>query len=75
MTEKQNKIYQEKLTQANELLYKAVEDMQQDGRSLREIARLLCVKRADVITILKKDVGVLSYSAVLRIQSSLLTKE
>lgn len=74
MTNEQNKIYQTKLKEANELLYKVVEELQTEGRSLREIGKLLSISRRDVITILKKDVGELSYNAVLRLQSSLLSK-
>ena len=74
MTNEQNRIYQTKLKEANEVLYDLIDTLQKDGRSLREIAKLLSIKRADVITILKKGVGELPYSAILRIQSSLITK-
>lgn len=75
MTNEQNKIYQTKLKEANELLYKLVEGLQTEGRSLREIGKLLSISRRDVITILKKEVGELSYDAVLRLQSSILANE
>lgn len=63
-----------KLEEANNVLYKVVDDLQKEGRSLREIGKLLSIKRADLLKILHRDVGNLSYSAILRIQSS-LTKE
>lgn len=71
MTNESNKIYQTKLAEANNVLYKVVYDLQKEGRSLREIGKLLSIKRADVLKILHRDVGNLSYSAILRIQSSL----
>lgn len=75
MTNESNKIYQTKLAEANNVLYKVVDDLQKEGRSLREIGKLLSIKRADVLKILHRDVGNLSYSAILRIQSSLLQKK
>lgn len=75
MTNESNKIYQTKLEEANNVLYKVVDDLQKEGRSLREIGKLLSIKRADVLKILHRDVGNLSYSAILRIQSSLLQKK
>lgn len=71
MTNESNKIYQTKLEEANNVLYKVVDDLQKEGRSLREIGKLLSIKRADLLKILHRDVGNLSYSAILRIQSFL----
>lgn len=67
MTNESNKIYQTKLEEANNVLYKVVDDLQKEGRSLREIGKLLSIKRADLLKILHRDVGNLSYSAILRI--------
>lgn len=64
-----NKFYQTKLTEANNLLYSLVIGMQNKGKSIRDIAKSLCIKRADVLKILHKDVGKLSYDVILRIQS------
>lgn len=71
MINESNKTYQTKLKEANDVLYKVVDDLQKEGRSLREIGKLLSIKRADVLKILHRDVGNLPYSSILRIQSSL----
>lgn len=67
--DKANKAYQQRLKGANDLLYSLVADMQSKGKSIREIAKSLAIKRADVLKILHKDVGSLTYDVILRIQS------
>lgn len=64
-----NAAYQKKLTEANELLYAIVNDMMSKGKSIRDIAKSLAIKRADVLKILHKDVGKLTFDVILRIQS------
>lgn len=70
-----NRAYQQRLTEANDLLYSLVTDMQSKGTSIRDIAKSFAIKRADVLKILHKDVGKLTYDVILRIQSFYEQKE
>lgn len=70
-----NRAYQQRLRKANDILYSLVADMQSKGTSIRDIAKSFAIKRADVLKILHKDVGKLTYDVILRIQSFYEQKE
>ena len=73
--DERNRAYQQRLQKANDILYSLVADMQSKGTSIRDIAKSFAIKRADVLKILHKDVGKLTYDVILRIQSFYEQKE